>query len=122
MMTLLGVSLFVSGFLSFIITRMNRLPGWISIQVWSVGGSFFLSSAYAFCVPKNLNNGFLFLSITFSVTLVSWFLHEYMKSISGKLSKVDERVIWGWVSYTLLMIMVVAWVVYIEPYKIFFRM
>jgi hypothetical protein len=88
-----------------------------------VGGRIVLSKfGLRVLCAENLNNGFLFLSITFSVTLVSWFLHEYMKSISGKLSKVDERVIWGWVSYTLLMIMVVAWVVYIEPYKIFFRM
>lgn len=120
MMPVLSLSLFLSGCFSFVIARTNRLPGWVSFPMYFVGGSFAISAAFAMSVPKNLNTGFFLLSISFTATAVSWLLHEYFKDINGRLSKVDDRVIWGWVSYTLIMIIVVAWVVYIEPYKMMF--
>ncbi len=119
-MPILGLSLFFSGFVSFLVARTNRLPGWVSVPMWFVTGSFFLTSVYAFWMVKHLNEGFFMLSVSFSVTAASWLIHEYYKDVFGHIKKVDERVIWGWISGSLVMIIIVAYVVYVEPYKLLF--
>ncbi len=91
------------------------LPRYVGWPMFGLAVSFWICALLSHSNPKDLNSGIFLASILTVVNTVLWLFHTRFELLSDRLRSAYEFRLWVWLTPTLLAILVLLYIYYVEP-------